>query len=63
MKVKVLRVQLTGKGYNVAHVQCGNLYGNVLAAQDVTEPGEYELKSTLQEKAGRIIPLIRVERV
>jgi len=62
MRVQVLRVRVTDKGFNVAHCQCGNLFGEVLASAEVTEPGEYELKSTLREKEGRIVPLIRVEK-
>lgn len=62
MKATVLKVTVTGKHYNIAYVRCGQLFGTVVAAQDVTEPGEYELRSSLQEKAGRLIPLIRVEK-
>lgn len=62
MKVQVLKVTQTGKGWNLAYVQCGQLFGTVMASADVVEPGEYELRSSLREKAGRIVPLIRVER-
>lgn len=61
MKVRVLKVTPTDKSYNVVHVQCGNLYGDCLATQDVTEPGEYDLRSSLQVKQGRLVPMIRVE--
>lgn len=61
MKVRVLKVTTTDKNYNVVHVQCGNMYGDCLATQDVTEPGEYELRSSLQVKQGRLVPMIRVE--
>lgn len=61
MKIHVFKVTQTGRGFNLAYCQCGNLFGTVVASSDVVEPGDYELRSTLQEKAGRIIPLIRVE--
>lgn len=62
MKVEVLHVKETGKGFNVAHVRAGNLFGDCLTAPDVVEPGEYWLKGTLQVREGRLVSLIRVER-
>ena len=62
MKVQVLKVTPTAKGYNVVHVQCGNLFGDCIAAPEVETLGEYWLKSTLQVKQGRLVPLIRVEK-
>jgi hypothetical protein len=62
MKVQVFKVKETGKGYNLVYCQCGNLYGTVVSSPDVVDPGEYELRSSLREKDGRIIPLIRVEK-
>ncbi len=62
MQVKVLQTRRTAKGLNIAHIQCGQLFGDVLATDDVTCPGEYVLKSTLRLKEGRIVPLIRVEK-
>ena len=62
MKVQVLKVTPTGKGYNVVHIQCGHHFGDCLASEEVTEPGEFELRSSLQVKEGRLIPKIRVER-
>jgi hypothetical protein len=63
MQVKVLKVTQTGKGWNLAYVQCGQLFGTVIAAVEVNEPGEgYELKSILKEKDGRIVPMIRIEK-
>lgn len=61
MNVTVLKVTPTGKGYNIAHVRCGQLYGDCIASEAVTEPGEYFLSSRLQVKQGRLTPLIRVE--
>jgi hypothetical protein len=61
MKVQVFKVTQTDKGFNLAYCQCGNLFGTVVASNEVTEPGEYELRSTLREKEGRIIPMIRIE--
>lgn len=61
MKVKVLGVRETGKGFNVVHVQLGNLFGDCLAVQEVTTPGEYELRSTIYVENGRLVPKIRVE--
>lgn len=61
MKVDVLQVRRSPKGLNVAHVKCGQLFGDVLATDDVTEPGEYEMKVTLRVVQGRLVPLIRVE--
>lgn len=60
--MRVLKVTQTGKGWNLAYIQCVQLFGTVVAAADVNEPGEYELRSTLREKDGRIQPRIRVER-
>ena len=62
MKVQVLKVTPTSKGFHIVHVQCGNLFGNCIASPDVTEPGEYFLKSSLHEKEGRLVPMIRVEK-
>lgn len=62
MKVRVLKVTPTGKGWNLAYIQCGQLFGTVVAAIDVDQPGDYILRSTLREKDGRIEPRIRVER-
>jgi hypothetical protein len=62
MKVQVMKVTQTGKGWNLAYVQCSGLIGTVIASSDVVEPGEYELRSSLQEKAGRIVPMIRIEK-
>ena len=47
MKVKVLGIKETGKGFNIAHVQLGNLFGDCLAVLEITQPGEYELRSTI----------------
>lgn len=63
MKVHVLKVTTTGKGYNIVHMQCGQLFGDCLATDDVSEPGEYELRSSLQVKNGRLVPKIRVEKI
>lgn len=62
MQVKVLNVRRDSKGNAIAHVQIGSMFGDVLATDEVTEPGEYFLKSTLRVRDGRIIPLIRVEK-
>jgi hypothetical protein len=62
MKVQVLKVASTGKGWNIAYIQCGQLIGTCIANADVSDPGEYELRSTLREKDGRIVPMIRVEK-
>ena len=62
MNVKVLKVTQTGKGFHIVHVQCGNLFGDCIASPDVTEPGEYVLKSSLRERQGRLVPMIRVEK-
>lgn len=61
MKVKVLGVKETGKGFNVVHVQLGNLFGDCLATVDVVSPGDYELRSTILVREGRLVPKIRVE--
>ena len=61
MRVQVLQVRRQNKVL-VAHIQCGQLFGDVLATEDVTGPGEYELKSTVVVKDGRIVPRIRVEK-
>lgn len=37
MKVKVLGVRETGKGFNVVHVQLGNLFGDCLAVPEITQ--------------------------
>ncbi len=62
MKVQVLQVRKTTKGRTVVHIQCGDLFGDCVATSDVTEPGEYELRTTLRVVDGRLIPLIRVEK-
>lgn len=62
MKVKVLGIKETGKGYNIAHVQLGNLFGDCLAVPEITQPGEYELRSAIHVENGRLIPKIRVEQ-
>lgn len=61
MKVTVLQVRKNASGLTVAHIQCGQLFGDCLATDDVTGPGEYDLKSTLRVVDGRIVPLVRVE--
>ena len=62
MKVKVLGIKETGKSFNIAHVQLGNLFGDCLAVQEITQPGEYELRSTILVENGRLVPKIRVEQ-
>ena len=62
MKVKVLDIKETGKGFNIAHVQLGNLSGDCLAVLEITQPGEYELRSTILIENGRLVPKIRVEK-
>lgn len=62
MKVKVLGIKETGKGFNIAHVQLGNLFGDCLAVLEITQPGEYELRSTILVENGRLVPKIRVEQ-
>ena len=62
MKVKVLGVKETGKGFNVAHIQLGSLFDNYLAVPEITQPGEYELRSTILVENGRLVPKIRVEK-
>jgi hypothetical protein len=62
MKVQVMKVVQTGKGWNLAYCQCGQLYGTIVSSAEVVEPGEYELRSTLREREGRIVPMIRVEK-
>ena len=47
MKVKVLGIKETGKGFNIAHVQLGNLFGDCLAVLEITQPNEYELRSII----------------
>jgi hypothetical protein len=61
MKVHVYKVKVTSQNWNLAYCQCGDLYGTIVASPEVTQPGDYELRSTLREKDGRIIPMIRVE--
>lgn len=61
MKVNVLSVKQT-KTVRIAHVQAGDLFGDVLATPDVTGPGEYELKVTLRSTAGKLVALVRVEK-
>ena len=63
MKVTVLQVRQIPKGMAVAHIQCGQLFGDCLATPDVTGPGEYDLKSTLVVKEGRLTALLRVEKL
>ena len=63
MKVTVLTVKKTDKDFNIVHVKAGQLVGQMLATLDVTEPGEYWLKTTLVEKAGRLEVKGRVEKL
>lgn len=63
MKVQVLAVSKNKGGFNVAHICCNGMYGDCLATEDVTGPGEYWLKSTLTVKEGRFNPLVRVEKM
>lgn len=62
MKCQVLGMKKTSGGLPVAHIRVGDLFGDVLATKDVIGPGEYELKVTLREKEGRLVPLARVEK-
>lgn len=65
MKVTVLQVQRQGR-VNVAHVRLpqahADLFGEMLAADDVKEPGVYDLRVVFRKEAGRIVPLARVEK-
>ena len=40
MKVKVLGIKETGKSFNIAHVQLGNLFGDCLAVQELPNPAK-----------------------
>jgi hypothetical protein len=62
MKVNVLAFRRNERGYNVAHVKIGDKFGDCLAAPDLTEPGEYELRSVIHFVSGRLVPKIRVEK-
>lgn len=62
MKVQVLDVKTTDKGFNVAYVKAGNLRGTVLASPEVKEPGDYVMRVQLVEKEGRIQAMNRVEK-
>lgn len=62
MLVKVLYTRKLKTGQNVAHVQIGEMFGDVLATDDITGAGEYDLKSTLRQQDGRIVALIRIEK-
>lgn len=62
MKVQVVRVWNTDKDFRVALCRHGHMYGSVLASLDVDQPGEYELKTTLQEQDGRLVALLKVEK-
>jgi len=61
MQITVLYLKKTKNGHNVAHVQAGHVFGDVLATDDIQEPGVYDLRVTLRSINGRLIPLIRVE--
>lgn len=62
MKVQVLDVKKTDKGFNVAYVKAGRLRGTCLASPDVQEPGEYVMRVQLVEKEGRICAMNRIEK-
>jgi hypothetical protein len=61
-QVKVFQVAITGRGYNVVHAQVGNVFGTLVAAEDVLSPGVYRLQSRLIVQEGKIVPLIKVVR-
>lgn len=63
MRVQVLDVVKTDKGFNVATVRQGSMVGTCLTAPDVVEPGEYEMKGTVQVRQGRFVSLLRVEKL
>lgn len=60
MKAQVFKIVQTNKKFNIAHCCIGNLYGTVIATKAVDVPGEYEVRSVLKEKDGRIAPEILI---
>lgn len=62
MKAQVLKVVETNKKFNIAHCRVGKLYGTVIATKAVTGPGEFEFKSSLREKDGRIVVEVLIDK-
>ena len=62
MKAQVLKVIETNQKFNIAHCRVGNLYGTVIATKAVHGPGEWEFKTALREKAGRLVVDVLIDK-
>ena len=62
-QVQILQVRVVGKGFRVAHVKAGDLFGDVPCV-DGLEPGAMAcLKTSLVVVGGRLQASLKAERV
>jgi hypothetical protein len=61
MKITILNIRKSPKGYPIGYGQVGDKYGEVWLGPGITEPGEYELRSRLVVKEGRFTVQLRAE--
>ncbi|MDR1996476.1 hypothetical protein [Azonexus sp.] len=61
MKIKILNIRKSPKGYPIGYGQVGDKYGEVWLSPEIVEPGEYALKTRLVVKEGRFTVQLRAE--
>jgi hypothetical protein len=61
MKITILNLRKSPKGFPIGYGHVGDLYGEVWLGPGVMSPGEYKLGSRLVVKEGRFTVQLRAE--
>lgn len=61
MKCEVLSVRETPRGFRIAHVKVGQMYGDVPCDRQFSERPQAELKPHLRVRNGRFEAVLRVQ--
>ncbi|MDR2838395.1 MAG: hypothetical protein LBV49_07525 [Azonexus sp.] len=61
MKITILTIRKSPKGFPIGYGHIGSQYGEVWLGPGIDKPGDYELKSRLVVKEGRFTAQLRAE--
>ena len=62
MKIQIHNIRKSPKGFPIGYGQVGDKYGEVWLSPDITQPGEYVLRSRLVVKEGRFFVQLQAEK-
>lgn len=62
MKINILNIRKSPRGFPIGYGQVGDKFGEVWCSNEITQPGEYELKIRLVVKEGRFTVQLRAEK-